>query len=192
MPDLRILRSRMKAFRLNDIETRVLGSKRVNVVVDTPKGSRNKYKYDEALGVFRLSRILPAGMQFPYDFGSLPRTCAEDGDALDVLVLMEAPTFPGCLIETRLIGVLRANQKEKRKTIRNDRLIAVAETPVNRPRFRTLADLGDARLNEIEHFFVAYNRAQGREFRPTGRLGPRAAEQLLEKAARAFARKARE
>ena len=180
----------MKPFRLHDVETRVRGSRRVNVVVDTPKGSRNKYKYDEELGIFRLSRILPAGMQFPYDFGSLPRTCADDGDALDVLVLMDAPTFPGCLIEVRLIGVLRANQKEKRKTIRNDRLIAVAETPVNRPRFRSLRDLGDDRMNQIEHFFVAYNRAQGREFRPTGRLGPQSAKALLKKSMRAFAQQA--
>ena len=180
----------MKPFRLHKLEARIRGSKRVNVVVDTPKGSRNKYKYDEASGFFRLSRILPAGMQCPYDFGSVPRTCADDGDALDVLVLMEAPTFPGCLLEVRLIGVLRANQKEQRKTIRNDRLIAVAETPVNPPPIRTLADLGAERMNEIEHFFVSYNRAQGREFKPTGRLGPRAAEQLLDKAMRAYARKA--
>ena len=81
-------------FRLHDIESRDRGSKRINVIIDTPKGSRAKCKYDEALGLFRLSRVLPAGMQFPYDFGSVPRTRAEDGDALEVLVLMDAATFP--------------------------------------------------------------------------------------------------
>jgi inorganic pyrophosphatase len=176
----------MKPFRMDEIETRVRGSKRINVIIDTPKGSRNKYKYDEATGLFRLSRILPAGMQFPYDFGSIPRTSADDGDALDVLVLMDAPTFPGCLIEVRLIGVLRAKQKEKRKTIRNDRLIGMAETPVNRPGAQKIGELGETRLSEIEHFFVAYNRAHGREFTPIGRLGPEAAEKLLAKATRAF------
>jgi inorganic pyrophosphatase len=177
----------MKSIPLHEIETRVPGSKRINVLIDTPKGSRNKYKIDEASGLFRLSRILPAGMQFPYDFGSVPRTSADDGDALDVLVLMDAPTFPGCLIEVRLIGVLRARQKEKRKTIRNDRLIGVAETPVNRPGARRIDDLGETRLSEIEHFFIAYNRAHGREFAPIGRLGPEAAEKLLAKAMRTFA-----
>ena len=177
----------MSSFRLHDVETRDRGSGRINVVIDTPKGSHNKYKYDETLGIFRLSRILPAGMQFPYDFGSIPRTRAEDGDALDVLVLMDAPTFPGCLVTVRLLGVLRAKQTQDRKTIRNDRLIAMAETPVNRPEMRDIGELGDDRLKEIEHFFVSYNRAHGRTFAPTGRLGPAAAERQLKKAMRAFA-----
>jgi len=176
----------MKPFRLHELKTRDPGSKRINVVVDTPKGSHNKFKYDEALGLFRLSRILPAGMRFPYDFGSVPRTRAEDGDALDVLVLMDAPTFTGCLIAVRLVGVLRSEQKEKRMTVRNDRLLAVAETPVNRPSIRTITDVGSGRLSEIEQFFVSYNRAHKREFTPTGRLGPRAADKLLIKAMRAY------
>ncbi len=180
----------MKPFRLHEIETFESRSKRINVIIDTPKGSHNKYKYDEALGLFRLSRVLPAGLQFPYDFGSIPRTRAEDDDALDVLVLMDAPTFPGCLITVRLVGVLCAKQKEKRKTIQNDRLIAVAETPVNRPAVQSIDELGDDRLSEIEHFFVSYNRAHGRKFTPTGRLGPQAAEKLLKKAMRAFAQAA--
>jgi inorganic pyrophosphatase len=176
----------MKSFRLHDLEARVRGSKRINVVIDTPKGSRNKFKYDEELGLFRLSRILPAGMAFPYDFGSIPRTRAEDGDALDVLVLMDAPTFTGCVLEVRLIGVLRANQTQKRKTIRNDRLIAVPETSVNKPECLRIEEVGAARLGEIESFFVAYNRAHGRDFKPTGRMGPAAAERQLRKAMKAF------
>ena len=177
----------MKPFRLHDIETHDPQTKRVNVIIDTPKGSHNKYKYDEELGLFRLSRVLPAGMHFPQDFGSIPRTRAEDGDALDVLVLMDAPTFVGCLVTVRLLGVLRATQKEKRKTIRNDRLIAVAETPVNRPAISRIDELRNDRLSEIEQFFVSYNRAHNRVFTPTGRLGPKAAETLLRKAMHAFA-----
>jgi inorganic pyrophosphatase len=174
-------------FRLHDIESRDRRSKLINVVIDTPKGSRAKCKYDEALGLFRLSRVLPAGMQFPYDFGSVPRTRAEDGDALDVLVLMDASTFPGCLVTARLLGVLRATQRDGRKLVRNDRLVAVAVTPVNRPAYKSIDDLAKDRLNEIEHFFVSYNRAQGRTFTPTGRVGPRAAEKVLREAMRAFA-----
>jgi inorganic pyrophosphatase len=174
-------------FRLHDIESRDRRSKRINVIIDTPKGSRTKCKYDEALGLFRLSRVLPAGMQFPYDFGSVPRTRAEDGDALDVLVLMDAATFPGCLVTVQLLGVLRATQRDGRRMARNDRLIAGAVTPVNRPAYKSIGDLGKDRLNEIEHFFVSYNLAQGREFTPTGRAGPRAAEKVLREAMRAFA-----
>ena len=178
----------MSHFRLHDIATRPGRSSRVNVVIDTPRGSRNKYKYDESLGIFRLSRILPAGMQFPFDFGSIPRTAADDGDALDVLVLMDAPTFPGCLVEVRLLGVVRAKQKEGRKWIRNDRLIAVAETPVNAPTVRTMGDVDGDRLREIEQFFVAYNRVHRWEFVPTGKLGADGAEKQLRKAMRAFAK----
>jgi inorganic pyrophosphatase len=158
----------------------------VNVVIDTPQGSRNKFKYDETLGCFRLSRILPAGYSFPYDFGSIPQTRVEDGDALDVLVLNDAPSFPGCLVTVRLIGVIAARQTAKRKTIRNDRLIAVPQTPVNRPRIRDLKELHPQALREMEHFFVGYNLAQGRRFEATGRLGPRKADQILESAIAKF------
>jgi inorganic pyrophosphatase len=157
----------------------------VNVLIDTPRGSRNKYKFDEALGLFRVSRVLPPGMSFPHDFGSVPGTRAEDGDPLDVLVLAPEPTFAGCLVTVRLIGMLRAHQVETRR-IRNDRLIGVIETPVNRAALTELSELDADELRGIEEFFVSYNRAQGRTFRVTGRLGAHAAEQALERAMRAF------
>jgi inorganic pyrophosphatase len=164
-----------------DPRTRLL-----NVVVDTPKGSRNKYKFDEDSGLFRLSRILPAGMSFPWNFGSIPRTRAEDGDALDVLVLMDEPAFAGCLLNARLLGVLRAVQREKRSSVRNDRLIAVAQTSMNRPEPRSLRDVGKPMLDDIEHFFVAYNRAQGRKFLPEGRLGVAPATAILKRGMHVF------
>jgi inorganic pyrophosphatase len=154
----------------------------VNVVIDTPRGSRNKFKFDEKLGCFKLGRILPAGFAFPYDFGSIPQTRAEDGDALDVLVLGEAPSFPGCLITVRLIGVISARQTEKGKTIANDRLIGLPQTPANKPRIRALHRLDPDVVKQIEHFFVAYNEAQGRRFEPTRRSGPAKAMQLVEAA----------
>jgi inorganic pyrophosphatase len=160
----------------------------VNVIVDTPSGSPNKYKFDEALGCFKLSRVLPAGHVFPYDFGSVPRTRAEDGDALDVLVLLAAPTFPGCLVTVRLIGVITAKQTEKGRTIRNDRLVGVPETPVNKPAVRELADLDRHCIEQIEHFFVSYNAAHGRRFQPMGRLGAKKADEMLKKAIATFER----
>src|SRR5437764_15464112 len=84
----------------------------VHVIVDTPKGSRNKFKYDEELGLFKLSGVLPAGAVFPFDFGFVPATLGGDGDALDVLLLMDEPAFVGCLVEVRLIGVIEAEQTE--------------------------------------------------------------------------------
>ena len=154
----------------------------VNVIIDTPRGSRNKYKFDQSLCCFKLSRILPAGHSFPFDFGSIPGTRADDGDALDVLVLMEEPTFPGCLLTVRLIGVITARQTERGRTIRNDRLIGVPRTPVNEPELSSVRELAATRLDEIERFFKAYNLAQGRRFTPTGRLGPRKALRLVDAA----------
>jgi inorganic pyrophosphatase len=148
-------------------------------VVDTPKGSRNKYKYDETLGLYRLSKVLPLGLAFPYDFGFIPSTRAEDGDPLDVLLLGEEALFPGCLVTVRLVGVIQAEQTELGKTFRNDRLMGAIETSVNRPAIQTLEDLQPERLDEIESFFMAYNHLEGRHFKPLGRHGPARAEQLL-------------
>ena len=98
---------------------------RLNVVIDTPKGCRNKYKFDERNGLWRLSKMLPQGMSFPCDFGFIPSTRGEDGDPIDVLVFMDEPAFLGAIVPAQLIGVLEAEQTEDGKTIRNDRLVAV-------------------------------------------------------------------
>lgn len=158
-------------------------SGRLNVVVDTPKGSRNKYKYDEEHGQWRLSKVLPQGMYFPYDFGFVPSTRGGDGDLLDVLVLMDEPAFPGCVVSARLIGVLEAEQTERGKTVRNDRLVAVVETPYNPAEYHSLDELSQ-RLDEIEHFFVSYNQVEGRVFKPLGRRGPEHGQELLREASR--------
>jgi inorganic pyrophosphatase len=126
--------------------------------------------------MFKLSRILPAGMSFPFDFGSIPGTVAADGDALDILVLTEAPLVVGCLVHVHLVGIIRATQKEGRATIRNDRLIGAIETPVNKPVVRDIHDLSKDVLDDVEHFFNAYNEAQGRTFVISGRAGAKAAE----------------
>jgi inorganic pyrophosphatase len=87
----------------------------VRVIIETPKGCRNKYKYDPEFGAFKLSKVLPEGMVFPYDFGFIPGTKADDGDPIDVLLLMDQPAFPGCVIESRLIGVLEPNNRRMEK-----------------------------------------------------------------------------
>jgi inorganic pyrophosphatase len=167
-----------------EIESREHDTGNVRVVIDTPAGSRNKYKFDSSAGLFRIARVLPVGMAFPHDFGSVPSTCAEDGDPLDVMVLDLAPSFPGCLVAVRLIGGLTCIQRDGRKRIRNDRLIGVVQTSVNRPQLKELAELDPEHLHAIEHFFVSYNQAHGREFRVTGRTGSRAANATLKRAER--------
>jgi inorganic pyrophosphatase len=102
--------------------------------------------------------------------------------------LIDPPTFPGCLMTTKVIGALRAQQKQRGRTIRNDRLLAVPVTSVNPPRFRSIRDIDEQWLREIEAFFVAYNRAQGREFRVTAHLAAGAAGAVL-RAAEASYRK---
>lgn len=126
-----------------------------------------------------MSKILPIGASFPFDFGFIPSTQAEDGDPIDALVLTEEPAFVGCVLPVRLIGAIIAEQTKKGKTVRNDRLLAVIETPHNPPVVRSIEELGETRLREIEHFFVSYNEVEGKEFSILGRYGPDEAEELV-------------
>jgi inorganic pyrophosphatase len=151
----------------------------LHALVDTPKGSRNKFKWDDERKLYKLSGVLPAGAVFPFDFGYVPSTRGEDGDALDVLLLMDEPAFVGCLVEARLIGVIEARQTEDGKTERNDRLIAVAEKSRTHKEIDELGDLPENLVHEIEHFFVFYNAAKGRRFEPIGRAGSRTARRLV-------------
>ncbi|MGN6546663.1 MAG: inorganic diphosphatase [Aureliella sp.] len=154
----------------------------VEVVVETPRDGRNKFKFDERSGQFRLGSVLPAGMSFPYDFGFIPDTRAEDGDPLDVLLLMDEPAFPGCRVDARLVGVIEAEQSEGDQMVRNDRLIAVAVAAHNYRDLRSLKDINANLLKEIERFFIAYNETRGKRFRVLGAYGPKRAMALLERA----------
>jgi len=159
----------------------------LNVVIETPQGSRNKYTYDEKLGLFKLGGVLPSGASFPFDFGFVPSTVGGDGDPLDVLVLMDEPAFAGCLVRTRLVGVIEAEQTERDgETMRNDRLIGVASDARLHTRVRTLESLGPTLLEEIEHFFVSYNQIKGKTFEPLGRFGPKRARELVEEGMKRF------
>jgi inorganic pyrophosphatase len=126
-----------------------------------------------------LSKLLPLGAAFPYDFGFVLSTKGEDGDPIDVLVLTEEAMFVGCVVPALLIGILKAEQTEKRKKVRNDRLIAVILTPYNPPPVESHDDLESQRLNEIEHFFVSCNEAEGRKFKSLGKRGPKEALAML-------------
>jgi inorganic pyrophosphatase len=158
----------------------------IDVVIETPKGSQNKLKFDDAAGRFRLSHVLPTGMAFPFDFGFIPDTRAGDGDPLDVLVLSDAPLPMGCLVDVRLIGVIEVEQREKTgELVRNDRLIGVAEASTTHARTRELSDVSPTLLDEIEAFFDQYNRLDGKGFRVLHRRGSSAAEALARRSRQA-------
>jgi len=156
--------------------------KKVQVVIETPKGSRNKYAWDPDQQIFALKKVLPEGMSFPYDFGFIPSTEGDDGDPIDVLVLMDQPVFTGCLVKARLIGVIEGKQTEKGKSERNDRLFAVAESSHTHSNINSINDLNKDLLKELEKFLVNYHLNDGAEFKVLARKGPSAAVTCLEKA----------
>ena len=168
------------AARLDQLPTFDEESGDLHVIIETPQGSRNKFNYDEQLGLFKLGGVLPAGAVFPFDFGFVPATLGGDGDPLDVLVLMDEAAFTGCLVLTRLIGVIEAEQTEEGETERNDRLIGVAADARNYKGVRSLGQLNDNLVAEIEHFFVSYNEMKGKVFAPLGRYGPQRARSVVE------------
>src|SRR6202035_4575773 len=144
----------------------------IQVVIETPKGRRNKYACDEEQRVFELKKVLPAGMTFPYDFGFVPRTLAEDGDPVDVLVLMDEPAFPGCLLRCRLIGIIEGEQGKKKESERNDRIVAVEEANHSYAHVKHIRDLGREFVKELEEFFVNYHQLSGKEYRILDVRGP--------------------
>ncbi len=159
----------------------IQGSKEVNAVIETPKGSRNKYVYDEETGGYKLKKALPAGMVFPFDFGFIPATKAEDGDPMDILVLTDAPTFSGCIIECKVIGIIKVQQEKKGEDVRNDRVIAVQLDSRQYASVNRLGDLEEGLLKEIIHFFASYNNITEDKFIPLGNDGASEAIRLIEK-----------
>ena len=161
-----------------------VGDKLLQVIIETPKGCRNKYSFDDVQKIFVLKAALPAGMVFPYDFGFLPRTLADDGDPIDVLVLMDEPAFPGCALMARLIGVIEGEQTTNKQSTRNDRLVAVAETAHMWANTKSIKDLPKKALTEIEEFFVNYHKLQGKKYKLLAVKGEKTALTLIAKARR--------
>src|SRR6266702_7301112 len=151
----------------------------LQVVIETPKGSRNKFAFDPDQRVFTLKKVLPAGMTFPYDFGFLPKTVAPDGDPFDVLLLMDEPAFPGCAVRARVIGIIEGEQVDGKKRIRNDRLLAVAEANHTYAYLKNIKDLPEQFLRELEDFFVNYHKLEGKEYKLLGCKGTQAAMTAL-------------
>ena len=153
----------------------------LRVVIETPKGSRNKYALNAEEHVYELKTVLPAGMSFPYDFGFVPSTKADDGDPIDVLVLMDEPAFPGCVLLCRIIGVIEGEQTEKgkKKKTRNDRIIAVQRDAHSWKDIKTVSDLGDHFCKELEQFFTDYHKLSKTTYKVLALKGPERALSLV-------------
>jgi inorganic pyrophosphatase len=155
----------------------------VDVVIETPKGSAQKYDFDPNSHFFKLKKILPSGMVFPYDFGFVPNTKGQDGDQLDVIVISEFCSFPGCMIRCRVIGGIKAEQsaaKGKKQTIRNDRFIAIPKCSNIFEKVKEVSDLPETILKELEDFFIDYNKIEGKEFKAMKKLSAKEALKMIQ------------
>lgn len=160
--------------------------KQCRIVIETPKGRRNKFDYDPKIESFTLGGLLPEGLSFPFDFGFVPSTKAEDGDPLDVMVLMDEPAHVGCVLDVRLVGIIEAEQTQDGQTTENDRLIAVAIHSYSHEDIQTIADVNKSLLDQVEEFFISYNKSRGKKFKVKAVHGPAKAAKRLRQAADAY------
>ena len=156
----------------------------LQVIIETPKGSRNKFSFDPDQEIFSLKKVLPAGMVFPYDFGFLPRTLADDGDPIDVLLLMDEPAFPGVLVVPASSASSKANrstaknhpQRPPRRHIRGQSLIRQCQEADDLPKHF---------IKELENFCVNYHRLEGKEYKLLGCKQAPGALRLIKQAKKA-------
>jgi inorganic pyrophosphatase len=154
----------------------------VRVVVEIPKNSANKYEYDGELGVFRLDRALYSPMHYPGDYGFIPGTLAEDGDPLDVLVLVQEPSFPGCLIEVRPVGLLNMVDQQER----DQKIISVPKRDPRYSEVHTMDQIFPHVRRELGHFFTIYKELEGRVTQMQGWGGPYDARKAILDSRRAY------
>lgn len=148
---------------------------KINVVIEIPKGSHNKYEYDEEMDEIRLDRILHSPVFYPADYGFIPQTRAEDGDHLDVLVLISESVFSGCILEVRPVGLLKM-QDEKGN---DDKIIAIAQKDPRMGNYTNIEDLDEHFKKEIEHFFEVYKHLESKWVKIDGFLGKEEALKLI-------------
>ncbi len=161
--------------KLYDIDPGPESPEIVRAIVEIPQNSANKYEYDGKLGVFRMDRALYSPMHYPGDYGFIPGTLADDNDPLDVLVLVQQPSFPGCLIEVRPVGILNMVDNDER----DQKVLAV---PTKNPRYdqiHTMDQIFSHVKREIEHFFTIYKELEGKVTKMQGWGGPREARKAI-------------
>jgi inorganic pyrophosphatase len=166
----------------HDIPTGQRPPETVTAVIEIPTNERNKYELDKELGVFRLDRLLFSAVQYPGDYGFLPRTLGDDGDPLDILVLTTVPVFTGCLVEARPVGLFHLVDRG----VADEKVVAV---PLSDPYSEGVHELKDVRphyLREVEHFFTVYKDLEGTRTETRGFEGAAAARQAITRAMQAY------
>jgi len=143
----------------HDIETGPKIPSVINVIVEIPKGSQNKYEYDKKRGIMKLDRVLFSPFFYPGEYGIIPQTYAEDGDPMDALVLVTNHTYPGVLIESRPIGMLRMKDGGEM----DNKILCVAKDDIRYENLKDIADLDKHYLKEIGHFFEVYKHLEGKK-----------------------------
>lgn len=136
----------------------------VYTIVEIPKGSRNKYEYQKANGVIVLDRVLYSSLHYPGDYGLIPQTFYDDGDPLDILLMVNEPTFPGCIIRARPVGIFRMLDRGQK----DDKILAVPATDPLFDGYHDLKDVPQGFLNEVAHFFEVYKDLEGMRTKPLG------------------------
>src|SRR6516164_3060138 len=154
----------------------------VNAIIEVPGGQANKYEYDKSLRLFRLDRPLYSSVHYPGDYGFIPRTLADDGDPLDILVLLGQPTFPGCLVAARPVGVLEMLDQN----VLDEKVLAVAVSSPLHKEVHRHTDLFPHILREIEHFFAIYKELEGKHTEVRGWQDAEQARKLIVRCHRRF------
>lgn len=147
----------------------------VYAVIEVPKGSRNKYEYSKKYGVIKLDRVLYSSLHYPGDYGMIPQTYFEDGDPLDILVMVNEATFPGCVIEARPIGMFKLIDKGQE----DFKILAVPATDPNFNDYKDLSDIPAHFPNEVAHFFMTYKQLEGAKVDSRGWVGADEAKQTI-------------
>ena len=160
----------------------------VYVVIETPRGSRAKFAYEPKLETFTLSKSLLVGLTYPHDWGFVPSTKADDGDPLDIMVVHDAPTFPGLVLTCRIIGILQIKQKDKGKVERNDRLFAVPRKSHSEQALRDVRELSKPIREELEKFFIATDELEDKKLEIIGWKGPKVALKAIKQAGKILAK----
>ena len=154
----------------------------VNVLIEIPAGSKNKYEFDKDLNAFALDRVLYASVHYPYDYGFIPNTLADDGDPLDGMVIMDQPTFPGCVIAARPIGMLGMIDGGDS----DEKILCVPDKDPRYANVTSLKDIAQHRLDEIAEFFRTYKNLEKKETKITGWEDVDAVKPLVEECIKAY------
>lgn len=168
---------------LHDIEPGT--ADKINVIIEINKGSKNKYEIDKETGLIALDRAMHTSQDYPFDYGFIPRTLWDDGDAVDVVVLTTYPLFPGVLVRVRPVAIMSMIDGGEA----DDKIIAV---PVDDPRFNNVKDLADVNshtIKEIEHFFLTYKKIQNKEVIVSGFKGKKEAQEAFERGKKLYTEK---